>query len=559
MISHVRKWLRGFASRDSTRTPRGRWLVVTILLLVGSSGVSFALGQGISNPSQLVADAAPPTPSVLTATVTRQPLASVVRARGDITLANQTALVLSSDDGEGVITAVHVEQGDAVKSGDALADVNGIARIVCPGRFPMYRTISPQDSGPDVRQFQDCLVDAGALDDDRRSGIFDAATQQAAIELFAVAGYDLRNTIDPAAVDAVEAAELAVESAGEQLTSATEAGAQAVRAREQTIADTREALEAAHQTRNQTVEQHDKAAAAAQDALEAAEAELDEARNATPQDEQRVQRAQQQVDQAGTVLEDTRREAAQAESAADTAIAEAHDQLEEAEGASVAEQRRAVGTAERTLTNAQRELVDARAAAGVRISPTMVPFVATLPRTVADVAVQVGDRVDGQSTAMSLASDQPRVIVDLPSDSQDAEVLEVGTRALLDTSVGELTGTLEALAASETSDGSVQRATISFDGAAPETVLGENVLVVFELDKTDDPVLTVPTTAIRTDATGRTYVTLAESDGDKATGPDGRVPVDVGMSVDGVVQISPASPGQIDDGDQVVIGTDHDR
>lgn len=559
-MSGILQELRRFTP-DSQAVPAGRWLVVTIILLVASSGLSFALGQGISNPSQLVADAAPPTPSVLTATVTRQTLTSVVRGRGDITLAGQTDLVLSNADGGGVVTAIHVERGDTVKPGDALADVNGVPRIVCAGPFPLYRTISPQDTGPDVQQLQQCLIAVGTLNGDHPAGTFDKATQQAAIQLFARAGYDLSRTVDPAAVDAADAAELAVESANEQLASSREALTQATHARERAIADAHEALEGARERLDQTVAQHEQAVAAAQDALDAAEAELAEAKAEEPRDEQRVEKAEQQVDEARAALEDTQRNAAEAEAVAEAAVSDAQDQLEDAEAVSVADQRRAVDTANRTLTNAESDLVDRRAAVGVRISPTMVPFVSTLPRTVADMAVQVGDRVDGQASAISLASDQPRVIADLPNDDPDANALEAGSSALLDTSVGQLAGTLETLTAADTSDGSVLRATISFDEAAPESVLGENVLVVFELDSSDEPVLTVPTTAIRTDTAGGTYVTLAESrdDGNGATDAGSRVAVDVGMSVDGTVEVTPATPGQIEDGDQVVIGVGHDR
>jgi peptidoglycan hydrolase-like protein with peptidoglycan-binding domain len=77
---------------------------------------------------------------------------------------------------------------------------------------------------------------------------------------------------------------------------------------------------------------------------------------------------------------------------------------------------------------------------------------------------------------------------------------------------------------------------------------GENVLVTVETGRTEGPVLTVPIAAIVTTASGNSFVTVA--------GPRGKhrdVRVTTGLSENGYVQVTAATPTSLKAGDQVVV------
>jgi Putative peptidoglycan binding domain len=77
---------------------------------------------------------------------------------------------------------------------------------------------------------------------------------------------------------------------------------------------------------------------------------------------------------------------------------------------------------------------------------------------------------------------------------------------------------------------------------------GENVLVTVETGQTEGPVLTVPVAAIVTSASGTSYVTVVGAHGKQTD-----VPVTPGISEDGYVQVTPATPGGLKAGDDVVV------
>ena len=85
----------------------------------------------------------------------------------------------------------------------------------------------------------------------------------------------------------------------------------------------------------------------------------------------------------------------------------------------------------------------------------------------------------------------------------------------------------------------------------PAALNGENVLVTVQTGQTEGPVLTVPTAAIVTTASGTSYITVAGAHGKQT-----QVPVTPGISENGYVQVSPASPvtaGMLAAGDHVAV------
>ncbi len=77
---------------------------------------------------------------------------------------------------------------------------------------------------------------------------------------------------------------------------------------------------------------------------------------------------------------------------------------------------------------------------------------------------------------------------------------------------------------------------------------GENVLVTVETGQTEGPVLTVPVAAIVTTASGTSDVTVVDANGKQT-----QVPVTPGISENGYVQVTPATPGALAAGDRVVV------
>lgn len=76
---------------------------------------------------------------------------------------------------------------------------------------------------------------------------------------------------------------------------------------------------------------------------------------------------------------------------------------------------------------------------------------------------------------------------------------------------------------------------------------GENVLVTVETGRTEGPVLTVPVAAVVTTASGTSSVTVAGRPGRRT------VRVTPGLSENGYVQVTPATPGSLTAGDNVVV------
>jgi multidrug efflux pump subunit AcrA (membrane-fusion protein) len=86
--------------------------------------------------------------------------------------------------------------------------------------------------------------------------------------------------------------------------------------------------------------------------------------------------------------------------------------------------------------------------------------------------------------------------------------------------------------------------------AMPAAENGENVLVTVDTGRTEGPVLSVPTAAIVTTAGGTSYVTVVGADRKQT-----QVPVTPGISENGYVQVTPAAPGALSAGQNVVVSS----
>ncbi|TDC53788.1 peptidoglycan-binding protein [Jiangella ureilytica] len=208
------------------------------LLAVGGSAV-IALGAGIyagtriTSPADAVARTAAPEASEVTVPVELRTLNSEVVTRGDVTSAGAVDITPETGGLEmpPIVTGQVPEVGAEIAEGAALLEIVGRPLIALAGELPMYRSLRPGMSGPDVEQLELTLerlgLDPGEVDDE-----YTGATGNAVAELFERIGYEPPEP-DPqaeqeldAANDQVDQAEDAVEDAEDALDAAGDAPGQ---------------------------------------------------------------------------------------------------------------------------------------------------------------------------------------------------------------------------------------------------------------------------------------------------------------------------------------------
>ncbi|WP_203454415.1 hypothetical protein [Jiangella aurantiaca] len=237
-------------------------------------GAGIFAGTRITSPADAIARTAAPEASEVTVPVELRTLNSEVVTRGDVTSAGAVDVTPETGGLETppIVTGQVPEVGAEITEGAALLEIVGRPLIALAGELPMYRSLRPGMSGPDVEQLELTLdrlgLDPGEVDDE-----YTAATGNAVAELFERIGYE-PPAPDPqaeaeldAANDAVDQAEDAVEDAEEALDAAAPGpdGAPADEdALEDALDDARERLEEAEAAR-------DEAAAAAGTPLPASE------------------------------------------------------------------------------------------------------------------------------------------------------------------------------------------------------------------------------------------------------------------------------------------------
>jgi peptidoglycan hydrolase-like protein with peptidoglycan-binding domain len=184
----------------------------------------------VRSPQQAAAEASAPNPSIITAKVAHQVLATTLIFRGTVGSGSQIRITPQPSGGSGVsasiISALRVHVGQTVHQGQVLLAVSGRPLIALPGRVPAYRDLTPGDQGPDVRQLQRALASLGYFTA-RPNGNFGWATKNAISRLYQGIGYDVPTTGGPndegdrdalqAAQDAVTSAQRAVDDMKRQI------------------------------------------------------------------------------------------------------------------------------------------------------------------------------------------------------------------------------------------------------------------------------------------------------------------------------------------------------
>ncbi|MFE4666270.1 peptidoglycan-binding protein [Streptomyces sp. NPDC056716] len=169
---------------------RRRWLL--LVAVTGAVGLSVGgLGAStlVKSPAQAAAEAAAPTPSVVTAEVERRVLSQTVVLRGTVA-PDRTVEVMppAAEDAKAVVTRLPVKQGQSVRAGTVVAEISGRPVIALPGPIPLYRDIQPGMAGPDVEQLQSALRELGYSVTDEE-GTYGPSTEMAVKELYEDRGY----------------------------------------------------------------------------------------------------------------------------------------------------------------------------------------------------------------------------------------------------------------------------------------------------------------------------------------------------------------------------------
>ncbi|HEX6336871.1 MAG TPA: peptidoglycan-binding protein [Jiangellaceae bacterium] len=476
---------------------RRKTLLVIAAVAVGALVVGLAAGSRLTSPADAAARTAPPDPTAITVPVEFRTLESRVVTRGDASFAGavEINLELTGLEAPPIVTGKVPEVGDEVTEGEAALEVAGRPVIALQGELPMYRTLRPGMTGPDVEQLEKTLeglgYDPGTVDD-----TYTAATGSAVRELFNDAGYE-PPAADAEASSAVDAAQDAVKAAQDE-----------VRMAEQSLAEA-----SAGPSRSERL--------MAEQAVDAAERRLAEAKQTGDKEQ----------------------------------IAVAEDELELAEvqfkelleGPDTSAQRQAVADAKGRLGEAQNLLSEAQAAAGTPLPAAEVVYVTSLPRRVDEVMVKRGDTVEGAVMSVSGAD----MVVTANVDQAARMLLDVEMTTLLDLPTGEqVEGVITDIEEAEGDEAigyDVVIAPGELTAEQVEALRAANVRVTIPVTSTSGDVLAVPLAALTAGPGGESRVEVQRN------GEMVLVEVEVGLTADGYAEVEPVD-GELAEGDLVVVG-----
>ncbi len=545
------------ASSGLTVRPSRRWawFVVVLALCLGAAGAWFVAGRSQS-PEQAAARAEEPPASWVTAEVDLRVLSATVIQRGDVGAEVSVSVEApGSVEQPAVVTKPPPASGDAVTDGDVVVEVSGRPVFVFEGSAAMYRSLRPGMTGPDVAQLQDALSRLGYAPDS--DGVFGESTKVALDAWYSDAGYSVVPAFDTAEAEITAArqsvvdANVAVEAANAALAAAQEGPS---------VLEVTQA--------EMSVDQAERALASAQ-AQRVAEVRLaEEGYNATIRERDRLaqrpeatpselEAAELQIDQAGAQLEATRRSTADAVTAAQEALLVATIARDELVApADISELQRAVDAA----VNARSQAETALAAVVARNGPT-VPlgealFLPRLPARIRPQPSQAQDPGGAENAGSLVELSGGDLIVTTSVRVGDAGLIRAGMSAVLldETTATEYSATVESIADDPVTgvDGqSGYPAVIVPDEPLPDQLVGSNLRVTITSASTDTETLVVPLAAVSSAADGTTRVSVVDSVND-AEPVD--VQIEAGLSADGFVAITPTRPGQLTEGDLVVIG-----
>lgn len=182
--------------RETTRAPfRGgrRANRAITYILAGTLVVTLGGWVGshfMTTPAQIAAEASPPPPTILTATIELRVVREEIVSRGEVRSERLTNVLAEREIGSGatVITALPVSVGSEVGHGGVVVQLSGRPVFALQGAFPAYRDLAQGATGPDVVQLQAALVATGFEIEDEL-GMFSWDTAAALETMYEHAGY----------------------------------------------------------------------------------------------------------------------------------------------------------------------------------------------------------------------------------------------------------------------------------------------------------------------------------------------------------------------------------
>ncbi len=198
-------------------------LAIVAAVAVFSAGIGWVAGQRIKSPAEIAAQTDAPEPSLITVPVEQRALSSNVVIRGQAEFDDATDIGVSgSTSGASIITRLTKEANQKLEEGDVVIEVAGRPLIVLEGQLPIFRSLTPGLEGPDVLQLEEALARQG-FDPGTVDKVYDANTEAAVADLYRKAGYspDEPTTEELAQVESarqrVDGARSAVRSAQQQV------------------------------------------------------------------------------------------------------------------------------------------------------------------------------------------------------------------------------------------------------------------------------------------------------------------------------------------------------
>lgn len=181
-------------------------------------------------------------------------------------------------------------------------------------------------------------------------------------------------------------------------------------------------------------------------------------------------------------------------------------------------------------------------------------FVPRLPARIAALSAEIGQPVS--ASALTLAIGNPTIVGQL--NPNDARLVRPGMPVTITESgagvtiPGQVTSISQVTASkASVSGGLYVRMGIEPSRPLPMSLVGQDISLTIEAARSNGAVLAVPEAAVFASADGRTYVS-------KLVGTTTvRVPVQVGMSGGGLLQVTPLQPGALTAGSQVITGENY--
>lgn len=593
------------AGPDPGRRRRRLALVVVGVAIVSALGGAY-IGTRLKSPADAEADRKAPIASRITVPVTRQALSSTLTLSGEIQFAEPFPVKLAGNVGLGegdtpVITRLP-EVDAAVEEGDALLDVSGRPVFAIVGDAPMYRSLEAGATGTDVLAVEQALerlgFSPGTVDE-----VFDAGTEAALDQFYSSRGY---SSVGPSDAETEQLRQLrqAITTGEETLNQAKAALATAgqrpkgaeLLALQQSVQTARDALpraEAAAQRANDAAVQAVTAATTTRDAAitkrNAARTQLDAVKAAgaiNPETGEAYTAAEIAVYQglladAETALAAAELELTNAVANRDTVAAQGVADVTAATNAKVLAEaqlndalkppdttaaQQAVTDAQAAYDQANLDYLAADASIGTKLPAGEILFVPSLPSNVTAVAAVVG--AAPTADLMTMSSSVTTVVGRV--GRADAALVVEGAAVTIDlrdydlqfpgtvTYVGQPQSTGED-GSGDGGSGRLQVTVTPDDPTAVSDYVFSSVRILIEVASTEDDVLVVPVAAVSVGGDGSSRVEVERSPVTESDpGSTEIVTVDVGLSAQGLVEVSPIGGATLAEGDRVVVGVQDD-